>query len=213
MLTRILNQKLNRKSFRFTSSQSHFKLLIIGCLIFMGVSTTFGIGKTQEFEFTNEHPNRIIDHYTITQFCDPENPNLVVPTRIDGSTDNLKWTWEGSGQTGFGTYYPQAEQPLDLNYYPDGIRKVYITDNNLGVTVTMLFAVYGSKEQYKGRNSCENEPDIMVWMNTINESIYDDTNKLFQIPTKYDIQVTEKNSEKWAQIIMNYMIENRNKYE
>jgi adenylylsulfate kinase len=57
------------------------------------------------------------------------------------------------------------------------------------------------------------EPEIIIWMDTINESIYDDTNKLFQIPTKYDIQVTEKDSEKWAQIIMNYMIENWNKYE
>jgi adenylylsulfate kinase len=57
------------------------------------------------------------------------------------------------------------------------------------------------------------EPEITIWMDTINESIYDDTNKLFQNPTKYDIRVTEKDSEKWAQIIMNYMIENRNKYE
>ena len=57
------------------------------------------------------------------------------------------------------------------------------------------------------------EPEIIIWMDTINESIYDDTNKLFQNPTKYDIRVTEKNSEKWAQIIMNYIIENWNKYE
>ena len=34
-------------------------------------------------------------------------------------------------------------------------------------------------------------PDKIIWMNTIKESQYADTNKLFKPPTKYDIRITE----------------------
>ncbi len=44
-------------------------------------------------------------------------------------------------------------------------------------------------------------PDFVVWMDTISEGRYDDTNKLFTEPKKYDVRVTEKNSEKWVKIV------------
>lgn len=33
-------------------------------------------------------------------------------------------------------------------------------------------------------------PDITVWMDTVKQSIYEDTNKMFENPDKYDIRVT-----------------------
>ena len=32
-------------------------------------------------------------------------------------------------------------------------------------------------------------PDFIIWMNTINSSRYEDTNKLFEKPTKYNIRI------------------------
>lgn len=38
------------------------------------------------------------------------------------------------------------------------------------------------KQEYRDRFNA----DITVWMNTIDKSIYEDTNKLFEIPANYD---------------------------
>ena len=50
-------------------------------------------------------------------------------------------------------------------------------------------------------------PDFIVWMDTIKKGRFEDTNKMFVIPDKYDVKVTEKNKEMWAikikQIILN----------
>ena len=48
--------------------------------------------------------------------------------------------------------------------------------------------------------------DCVVWVDTIKESRYTDTNKIFEIPTTYDVRVTEKNSEKWAEHIISCML-------
>jgi adenylylsulfate kinase len=54
--------------------------------------------------------------------------------------------------------------------------------------------------------------NITVWMDTIQKSIYEDTDKMFQKPTKYDIRVTEKDAQKWSDIIINYIMENNHEY-
>lgn len=41
-------------------------------------------------------------------------------------------------------------------------------------------------------------PDFIVWMDTIKEGRFEDTNKMFVIPDKYDVKVTEKNKKMWA---------------
>jgi adenylylsulfate kinase len=46
------------------------------------------------------------------------------------------------------------------------------------------------------------DADYIIWMNTITQSIYEDTNKLFETPEKFDIVVTEKDCEKWSTIIL-----------
>ena len=43
--------------------------------------------------------------------------------------------------------------------------------------------------------------DYIVWMDTIKEGRFDDTNKMFIKPKKYDLRITEKNSKKWAEKI------------
>jgi len=39
-------------------------------------------------------------------------------------------------------------------------------------------------------------PDKVIWMDTIKESEYEDTNKLFQPPTKFDVRITKWIDEK-----------------
>lgn len=43
--------------------------------------------------------------------------------------------------------------------------------------------------------------DYTIWVDTISQGRYDDTNKAFVPPSKYDIKVTEQNAKKWAKII------------
>lgn len=43
--------------------------------------------------------------------------------------------------------------------------------------------------------------DFVVWLDTITQGRYQDTNQVFVAPDKYDIRVPEKNAEKWARKI------------
>ena len=54
-------------------------------------------------------------------------------------------------------------------------------------------------------------PDYIVWMNTINKGKYDDTNKMFVKPKKFDFQVTTKDAELWSHKIGNQIIEKKKK--
>jgi adenylylsulfate kinase len=40
-----------------------------------------------------------------------------------------------------------------------------------------------------------------IWVDTIDKSKYEDTNKAFVIPEKYNIRVTEQDASKWAKVI------------
>ena len=40
--------------------------------------------------------------------------------------------------------------------------------------------------------------DYVVWVNTIKKGRFDDTNKMFVKPEKFDFQVTSQNAEFWA---------------
>tara|TARA_Y100000590_G_C15737669_1_gene1019148 strand:+ start:1692 stop:2099 length:408 start_codon:yes stop_codon:yes gene_type:complete len=44
--------------------------------------------------------------------------------------------------------------------------------------------------------------DYIVWMDTIKEGRFDDTNKMFVKPDKYDFHVTTQDAKKWAPIIL-----------
>jgi len=40
--------------------------------------------------------------------------------------------------------------------------------------------------------------DIVIWIDTIRKGRYNDTNKMFVKPKKFDFRVTEKNAKKWS---------------
>ena len=51
--------------------------------------------------------------------------------------------------------------------------------------------------------------DWTIWMDTIREGRYADTNAAFVEPEQYDFRVTEQDCEKWAEFIGQHIIENR----
>lgn len=51
--------------------------------------------------------------------------------------------------------------------------------------------------------------DWTIWVDTIKEGRYEDTNKAFIEPDVYDFRVTEQDCEKWAEFIGNHILENR----
>jgi len=44
--------------------------------------------------------------------------------------------------------------------------------------------------------------DYIVWVNTIKEGRFDDTNKMFVKPEKFDCEVTTQDAKHWAPIIL-----------
>jgi adenylylsulfate kinase len=51
--------------------------------------------------------------------------------------------------------------------------------------------------------------DWTIWMDTIEEGRFEDTNKMFVPPEVYDFRITEKDAEKWAEFVGSHIIENR----
>jgi phosphopantetheine adenylyltransferase len=51
--------------------------------------------------------------------------------------------------------------------------------------------------------------DWTIWVDTIREGRYADTNAAFIEPEIYDFRIVEQNAEKWAEFIGNHIIENR----
>lgn len=51
--------------------------------------------------------------------------------------------------------------------------------------------------------------DWTIWVDTIKEGRYEDTNKAFIEPKQYDFRVTEQNAEKWAEFIGEHIINDR----
>ena len=43
--------------------------------------------------------------------------------------------------------------------------------------------------------------DFTIWVDTITEGRYEDTNRMFEPPANYDVRVTEQDANKWVKII------------
>lgn len=50
------------------------------------------------------------------------------------------------------------------------------------------------------------DADWVVWIDTIDFGVYEDTNAAFTAPDKYDFRITEKNAEHWAQYVAEKII-------
>lgn len=53
------------------------------------------------------------------------------------------------------------------------------------------------------------QADWVIWMDTIQHSRYDDTNRAFVPPDVYDFRITEKNSDKWVPFVGNHIVSNQ----
>lgn len=51
----------------------------------------------------------------------------------------------------------------------------------------------------------EFDADITIWINTIKEGRFEDTNTLFEPPTHYDINVTDYNFEKYIPLVLKFL--------
>lgn len=49
------------------------------------------------------------------------------------------------------------------------------------------------------------DADYTIWLDTIHDSKYSDTNKLFEYPIYCDLIVPDKNSKKWAKLIAHFL--------
>jgi energy-coupling factor transporter ATP-binding protein EcfA2 len=50
--------------------------------------------------------------------------------------------------------------------------------------------------------------DWTIWMDTIEQGRYEDTNKVFVPPEIYDFRITEQNAEKWAVFVADHILNN-----
>jgi len=51
--------------------------------------------------------------------------------------------------------------------------------------------------------------DWTIWMDTIREGRYADTNKMFVEPQVYDFRITEQAAEKWSDFVTDHILDNR----
>jgi hypothetical protein len=51
--------------------------------------------------------------------------------------------------------------------------------------------------------------DWTVWVDTIDQGRYEDTNRAFVAPEVYDFRITEQNAEKWGEFVAAHIIDNR----
>ena len=78
----------------------------------------------------------------------------------------------------------------DWDFTPEGrmrqaMRMKYLSDGVVRAGKTAIADFVCPTEAAR----LEFDPDFIVWMDTIKEGIYDDTNKMFEKPTNYDYHV------------------------
>ena len=72
-------------------------------------------------------------------------------------------------------------------------------DRNRNVVADFICPTEQTRSQFKA--------DYTVWMDTIKEGRYEDTNKMFESPTQYDFKVSHKEADMWAYLIKQDVID------
>jgi len=57
------------------------------------------------------------------------------------------------------------------------------------------------------------QADWMVWLDTVDHSVFEDTNSLFVSPERYDFRITEKDAERWSKFIVEHILNNKRRPE
>ena len=72
-----------------------------------------------------------------------------------------------------------------------------LSNQNLDVVVDFICPTQATREAF-------GEADIVIWMDTIQEGRFEDTNKLWETPTRWDYKCLEKNAKILAKDIVQY---------
>ena len=72
-------------------------------------------------------------------------------------------------------------------------------DNNRVVIADFVCPTQHTRAQFKA--------DYTIWMDTIKEGRFEDTNKMFESPTAYDFKVTHMEADMWAYLIKQDIID------
>ena len=74
--------------------------------------------------------------------------------------------------------------------------------NNRNVIVDFVCPTKHTREDFNA--------DYIVWMDTIKEGRFEDTNKMFEEPDNFDFKVTHKDASMWAYLIKQDILERFN---
>lgn len=127
----------------------------------------------------------------------------------------------GSGKTTFANQL-KIKLPNCLHLNGDDVRKTF---NDWDFSYEgRLRQAYRMRDLAKDSSACEFviiefvcplpemrqviDPDWIVWIDTIEKGRFEDTNRVFVPPEKYDFRITEQNAEKWSEYIVNRIINN-----
>jgi adenylylsulfate kinase len=72
-------------------------------------------------------------------------------------------------------------------------------DRNRVVVADFICPTEQTRDQFKA--------DYTIWMDTVKEGRYEDTNKMFENPTQYDFKVNHKEADMWAYLIKQDVID------
>ena len=75
-------------------------------------------------------------------------------------------------------------------------------DNNRTVVADFVCPTEKTREDFNA--------DYVVWMDTIKEGRFEDTNKMFEEPDNFDFKVTHKDAPMWAYLIKQDILERFN---
>lgn len=50
------------------------------------------------------------------------------------------------------------------------------------------------------------DADFTIWVDTIKEGRFENTNRIFEVPEKYDVRVTEQDANRWVETISQLLV-------